>query len=48
MDVGFSDYYYFLKTFKRLRGLTPASFRRSFQALVADSGVSVGRDANAS
>jgi AraC-like DNA-binding protein len=43
-DVGFSDYYYFLKTFKRLRGLTPATFRRSFQASLADSRVSVGRD----
>ena len=38
-DVGFSDYYYFLKTFKKLRGITPASFRQSFQTLIADSGV---------
>ena len=38
-EVGFDDYYYFLKTFKRLKGMTPASFQHSFHALIADSGV---------
>jgi AraC-like DNA-binding protein len=28
-DVGFSDYYYFLKVFKRVRGVSPGAFRAS-------------------
>lgn len=26
-DVGFSDYYYFLKVFKRIRGISPGAFQ---------------------
>jgi AraC-like DNA-binding protein len=37
-EVGFNDYYYFLKTFKRLREMTPAGFRKSFQTRIAESG----------
>lgn len=38
-EIGFNDYYYFLKTFKKLRGMTPASFRKSFETRIAESGV---------
>ena len=37
-EVGFNDYYYFLKTFKRLRQITPAGFRKSFETRIAESG----------
>ena len=29
MESGFSDYRYFVKTFRRLRGMTPEEYRRS-------------------
>lgn len=37
-EVGFNDYYYFLKSFKRLRGESPAAYRTNFQTRIAASG----------
>jgi YesN/AraC family two-component response regulator len=31
--VGFSDHYYFLKVFKRVKGLSPSAYGRSGLAL---------------
>jgi AraC-like DNA-binding protein len=38
-ECGFGDYYYFLKTFKRLRNMTPGTFQRTFDLAVQDSGI---------
>lgn len=39
-ECGFRDYYYFLKAFKRLSGLTPHTFQDKFHNTVEESGVS--------
>jgi AraC-like DNA-binding protein len=31
-EVGFSDYYYFLKAFKRVQGLSPGAFQASYRS----------------
>jgi AraC-like DNA-binding protein len=38
-ECGFSDYYYFLKTFKRLRQMTPGTFQKTFDMTVQESGI---------
>lgn len=37
-ESGFRDYYYFLKTFKRLRHMTPGTFQKTFHTMVEESG----------
>ena len=44
IESGFRDYYYFLKAFKRLRGVTPHTFQETFHNAVVESGVT-GRTA---
>ena len=31
-ETGFGDYYYFLKAFKRVTGVSPGAFQASFRA----------------
>jgi len=38
-ECGFRDYYYFLKTFKRLREMTPGTFQKTFDTVVQESGI---------
>lgn len=39
-ECGFGDYYYyFLKTFKRLRNMTPGTFQKTFDMTVQESGI---------
>jgi AraC-like DNA-binding protein len=44
MESGFRDYYYFLKAFKRLNGVTPHTFQDTFHNAVEASGVSSRQD----
>jgi AraC-like DNA-binding protein len=38
-ETGFSDYYYFLRAFKRVRGTTPGTFQKTFHLTIEESGV---------
>jgi AraC-like DNA-binding protein len=37
-EVGFGDYYYFLKAFKRVQGLSPGAYQTSYRASGAAAG----------
>jgi len=42
-EVGFRDYYYFLKAFKRVQGVSPGAFQASYRASADGMGAPIGR-----